>query len=221
MLSVLGEKLHDNRFLRLLKYLLKAGYMEDWKYGHTLSGTPQGGVVSPILSNIYLDRLDKYVETVLIPAHTHGTARKYNLPWTRLKNQASRQRQQGNHKAALHLRKQMQQLPSVDPFDPGYRRLRYVRYADDFVLGCSGPKAEAQQVKESLATFLRDSLKLELSQDKTLITHATSQAARFLGYELVNQHANDQLDSNGKRKVNGRIGLRCMSSKQVGQKGSL
>ena len=208
MLSVLGEKLHDNRFLRLLKYLLKAGYMEDWKHGHTLSGTPQGGVVSPILSNIYLDRLDKYVETVLIPAHTRGTARQKNPAWTRLKNQASYHRKKGNHVLAAQLRKQMQQLPSVDPFDPGYRRLRYVRYADDFVLGFSGPKAEAEQIKESLATFLRDSLKLKLSKDKTLITHATSQAARFLGYELVNQHANDQLDSHGKRKVNGRIGLR-------------
>ena len=208
MLSVLGEKLHDNRFLRLLKYLLKAGYMENWKYGRTLSGTPQGGVVSPILSNIYLDRLDKFVENVLIPAHTRGTARQKNPAWTRLKNRASYHRKKGNHALALQLRKQMQQLPSVDPFDPEYRRLRYVRYADDFVLGFSGPKAEAEQIKESLATFLRDTLKLELSKDKTLITHATSQAARFLGYELVNQHANDQLDSHGKRKVNGRIGLR-------------
>ena len=76
------------------------------------------------------------------------------------------------------------------------------------MLGFSGPKADAEQIRESLGTFLRDSLKLELSKEKTLITHATSQAARFLGYELVNQHANDQLDSNGKRKVNGRIGLR-------------
>ena len=105
-------------------------------------------------------------------------------------------------------RKQSQQLPSGDPHDPGYRRLRYVRYADDFVLGFIGPKAEAEQIKESLATFLRDTLKLEISKEKTLITHATSQAARFLGYELVNQQANDQLDRNGRRKVNGRIWLR-------------
>ena len=109
---------------------------------------------------------------------------------------------------ATALRKQMQQLPSVDPQDPGYRRLRYVRYADDFVLGFIGPKAEARQVKESLETFLRDSLKLDLSREKTLITHATSQAARFLGYELVNQQANDQYDHRGQRKVNGRLGLR-------------
>ena len=208
LLSVLGEKLHDNRFLRLLKYLLTAGYIEDWKYGRTLSGTPQGGVVSPILANIYLDRLDKFVENVLIPAHTRGTARQKNPAWTRLKNRAAYYRKKGDFTLATQLRKQMQHLPSVDPLDPDYRRLRYVRYADDFVLGFSGPKADAEQIRESLGTFLRDSLKLELSKEKTLITHATSQAARFLGYELVNQHANDQLDSNGKRKVNGRIGLR-------------
>ena len=208
LLSVLGETLHDNRFLRLLKYLLKAGYVEDWKYGRTLSGTPQGGIVSPLLANIYLDRLDKFVETVLIPAHTRGTERRDNREYTRLLNQAARQRKRGNHAEALQLRKQMQQLPSRDPYDPGYRRLRYVRYADDFVLGFIGTKAEAQQVKESLETFLRDSLKLELSREKTLITHATSQAARFLGYELVNQQANDQFDRNGRRRVNGQIGLR-------------
>ena len=144
----------------------------------------------------------------MIPAHTRGSDRRDNREYTRLLNQAARQRKRGNHAEALQLRKQMQQLPSRDPYDPGYRRLRYVRYADDFVLGFIGPKVEAQQVKESLETFLHDTLKLELSREKTLITHATSQAARFLGYELVNQQANDQLDRNGRRRVNGQIGLR-------------
>ena len=208
LLSVLGEKLHDNRFLRLLNNLLKAGYMEDWKYGRTLSGTPQGGVISPILSNIYLDRLDKFVENVLIPAHTQGTDRRVNREYARLSDRMKYHRKVGHRSLAAELRKQMQQLPSRDPYDPDYRRLRYVRYADDFVLGFMGPKAEAKQVKESLATFLGDTLKLELSREKTLITHATSQAARFLGYELINQQANDQFDLTGRRKVNGRIGLR-------------
>ncbi len=208
LLSMLSEKLHDNRFLRLLKHLLKAGYVEDWRYGRTLSGTPQGGIVSPILANIYLDRLDKYVETVLIPAHTRGTARRRNPAYTRLKNQATYHRNKGHHQMAKQLRQQSLQLPSVDPFDPAYRRLRYVRYADDFLLGFIGPKAEAEQIRESLETFLRDSLKLELSREKTLITHATSQAARFLGYELMTQQANDKLDRNRRRKVNGIIGLR-------------
>ena len=208
MLSVLGEKLHDNRFLRLLKYLLQAGYLEDWKYGRTLSGTPQGSVVSPILANIYLDRLDKFVENVLTPAHTRGIDRRVNREYTRLSDRMKYHRKVGHHSLAVDLRKQMQQLPSRDPHDPDYRRLRYVRYADDFVLGFLGPKAEAKQIKESLETFLHDTLKLELSREKTLITHATSQAARFLGYEIVNQQANDQLDPTGRRRVNGQIGLR-------------
>ncbi len=165
-------------------------------------------MVSPILANIYLDRLDKHVETVLIPAHTRGIRRRRNPEWTRLNNRAAYHRKKGRHKLVLQLRKQMRQLPTVDPIDPEYRRLRYVRYADDFVLGFIGPKAEAEQIKESLKTFLRDSLKLELSGDKTLITHATSQAAKFLGYELVNQQANDKIYPDGQRRVNGRIGLR-------------
>ena len=208
MLSVLGEKLHDNRFLRLLKYLLKAGYMEDWKYGRTLSGTPQGGVVSPILANIYLDRLDKFVETMLIPAHTRGTRRQHNPSYRALGSRLAYHRKRGNHSLAKALRHEMQQLPSGDPYDPEYRRLRYVRYADDFVLGFIGPKAEAGQIKESLETFLRDNLKLELSKEKTLITHATSQAAGFLGCELINQQANTKHDHSGRRSINGRIGLR-------------
>ena len=208
LLSVLGEKLHDNRFLRLLKYLLKAGYVEDWKYGRTLSGTPQGGIVSPILANVYLDRLDKYVENMLIPAHTRGTERRDNRPYKQLMDRSAYHRRAGNRELARQLRKQMQQLPSRDPYDPGYRRLRYVRYADDFVMGFIGSKAEAEQIKESLETFLRDSLKLELSREKTLITHAASQAAKFLGYELVNQQVNDRFDQRGRRSVNGQIGLR-------------
>ena len=208
MLSVLGEKLHDRRFLNLLKYLLKAGYMEDWKYGRTLSGTPQGGVVSPILANIYLDRLDQFVEKSLTPAYTRGTARRQNPQWKRLQGRMAYQKKLGNHKLANTLRQQMQQLPSGDPFDPGYRRLHYVRYADDFVLGFIGSKVEAEQIKASLETFLRDTLKLELSREKTLITHATSQAATFLGYELVNLQANDKLHQNGQRIINGKIGLR-------------
>ena len=109
-----------------------------------------------------LDRLDKFVENVLIPAHTRGTDRRGNRPWAALRMRMVRQRKLGNHTQAKQLRRQMQQLPSRDPYDPDYRRLRYVRYADDFVLGFIGPKVEAQQVKESLETFLRDSLKLEL-----------------------------------------------------------
>ena len=91
--------------------------------------------------------------------------------------------------------------------DPGYRRLRYLRYADDHLLGFTGPKAEAEQIKARLARFLRETLGLELNQAKTLITHARSQPARFLGYDITVQHS-DTRRTRGRRTANGNIALR-------------
>jgi len=207
MLATLGEKIHDNRLLRLVSQMLRAGYLEDWVWNATLSGAPQGGVLSPCLSNIYLDRLDKFVETVLIPAYTRGVRRKQNPEYDRIRRQLYRARDQGNHAAVRVLRKQQRSLPRWDPRDPGYRRLRYVRYADDVLLGFAGPKAEAEEIKRRLAQFLGDELKLELSEQKTLITHARTSAARFLGYEITTQHA-DHVITGGRRSANGAIGLR-------------
>ena len=197
MLSTLAGKIHDNRFLRLIKQMLQAGYLEDWIWNATLSGVPQGGVASPVLSNIYLDRLDKFVETVLIPQYTRGEHRKPNPAYVEVRNAFKRARYRGDRAAARSLRKQRRSLPSGDPRDPGYRRLRYCRYADDHLLGFTGPKAEAEQIKPRLARFLRDDLKLELSEEKTLITHARTGAARFLGYEITVQHSRDRPPVNG------------------------
>ena len=202
MLSALAEKIRDNRFLRLIKQMLQAGYLEDWVWNATLSGCPQGGVTSPILSNIYLDRLDTFVETVLIPQHTRGVSRTPNPAYARARMAAVRARKRGDLAAAREMRKQQRSLPSVDPRDPGYRRLRYCRYADDTLLGFTGPKAEAEQIRQRLAQFLREDLKLELNPDKTLITHARTQAAAFLGYEITVQH------SATRPAVNGSIALR-------------
>ena len=208
LLSILNEKLHDRRFLRLLANLLDAGYLEDWKYHATLSGSPQGGVASPILSNIYLDKLDQFVETELIPAHNHEERRKPYPPYVALLNAARRKTDAGQTDEAWLLRRQAQQMPSRDPNDPDFRRLWYVRYADDFLLGFSGPREEAKQIKLQLEEFLRDSLKLELSQEKTLITHARTEAARFLGYEIVTLDADEKHDLRGRRCINGAPGLK-------------
>jgi len=132
LLSTLKEKIHDGRFLRLIQGLLEAGYLEDWKWNETHSGAPQGGIVSPILSNVYLDKLDKFVEEKLIPAYTKGEERGRSKEYNMLLNRAYRQRKKGNQRAARLWTKQAQQVPSVDPRDPNFRRLRYVRYADDF-----------------------------------------------------------------------------------------
>ncbi len=208
LLEILGEKLHDNRFLLLLKNLFQAGYLEDWEYNQTLSGTPQGAIVSPILSNIYLDRFDQHIENVLIPTYTRGEERKENPEYERIRKQIIRKRKQGNQEAVHELWKQLQQLPSKDPQDPDYRRLKYARYADDFLLGFSGSRREAEEIKHLLSEFLSNRLKLELSKEKTLITQASEEPAKFLGYEIVNQQANDKHDQSGRRSANGRIGLR-------------
>ena len=207
LLSILKEYIHDEPFINLLSELLKAGYLEEWKFHATLSGTPQGGIVSPLLANIYLDRLDKYVENELIPAYTRGEKRGRNPEYQKLSGKAHIARREGRTEEAKLLRQRMQQLPSIDPNDPDFRRLRYVRYADDFILGFNGPKEEANEVKQKLERFLRDSLKLELSQAKTLITNALAGKARFLGYEIHNIQ-NDGKQTRGKRSVNGRIGFR-------------
>jgi group II intron reverse transcriptase/maturase len=207
MVSTLAEKIHDNRFLRLVGNMLTAGYLEDWIYNTTLSGAPQGGVASPILSNIYLHRLDHYIETVLIPRYTRGERRAQNPAYQKVRDAIGQARKRGDQTVTRALRKQLRSLPAGNPHDPGYRRLRYVRYADDHLLGFTGPKAEAEQIKQHLTRFLHEDLKLELSQNKTLITHARTGAARFLGYEITNHH-NDRKLTRGRRMVNGTIALR-------------
>src|SRR5262245_24539874 len=209
MLAILREHLHDQRFLRLIAQLLQAGYMEEWRCHATLSGVPQGGVVSPILSNIYLDALDQFVETVLLPAYNHGQRRRPSPPYMALLDAARKHRLAGERDAAQRLRHQAQHLPARDPNDPHFRRLWYVRYADDWLLGFSGPRAEAEAIKGQLKAFLCDTLKLTLSEEKTLITHARTAAARFLGYEVVTQQADDQqCRAHHRRCINGALGLK-------------
>jgi group II intron reverse transcriptase/maturase len=206
MVETLGEKVHDARLLRLIGQMLQAGYLEDWVWNATLSGVPQGGVLSPCLSNIYLDRLDKFVETALMPGYTRGV-RRSNPAYNKVQYRLARARKCGDHAAVRVLRKQLRSLPVQDPNDPGYRRLRYVRYADDILLGFTGPKSEAEEIKRRVGQFLHEDLKLELSETKTLITHARTDAARFLGYEITTQHANHVI-TGGRRAANGATGLR-------------
>ena len=206
MLSALAEKINDNRFLRLIKQMLEAGYLEDWEWNATLSGVPQGGIVSPVLSNIYLDRMDKFAETILMPEYTRGKVRASNSACKRAESATRRARRRGDRAAARELLRRQRSMPSMDPRDPGYRRLRYARYADDALFGFTGPKAEAEEIKTRLAQFPRDDLKLELSAEKTLITHARTQAAKFLGYEITTAH-DDRRVTGGIRRLNGTIQL--------------
>jgi group II intron reverse transcriptase/maturase len=212
IIQKLEEDFHDGRFIRLMQELLNTGYMEEWTLNTETSGVPQGGIVSPILANILLDKLDTFVEETLIPKYTRGRRKRANQDYHSLIVQASKERKRGNMAQAEQLRKQAQKLPSIDPKDPAYRRLRYVRYADDFLLGFDGPQVEAEEIKQELRAFLQRDLKLELSEEKTLVTHARTEAAKFLGYEVmvIQDDSKRPVHEMGidRRSHNGKIGLR-------------
>ena len=209
LVGILRERISDDRFIRLIRKFLKAGYVEDWTFHNTYSGMPQGGIVSPILANIYLDKLDKYVKEY-IRHFDMGTKRRPGKESNDLANERKRtvrklkKVKDGTEKAALVARlKAIEQeraaFPSGDEMDGSYRRLKYIRYADDFILGVIGSKEDALRIKEDIKSFLSESLALELSEEKTLITH-TSKSAKFLGYEITVTRNNHQ-----RRDVQGRL----------------
>ena len=209
LVGILRERISDDRFIRLIRKFLKAGYVEDWTFHNTYSGTPQGGIVSPILANIYLDKLDKYVKEY-IQHFDKGTKRRPGKESNNLANERKRtvrklkKVKDGTEKAALVARlKAIEQeraaFPSGDEMDGSYRRLKYIRYADDFILGVIGSKEDALRIKEDIKSFLSESLALELSEEKTLITH-TGKSAKFLGYEITVTRNNHQ-----RRDVQGRL----------------
>lgn len=207
LMSILRVRILDNRFLRLIENLLKAGYLEEWKYYGTFSGSPQGGIVSPILANVYLDRMDKFVEQTLIPKYNCGDERKPNPEYSRLYFRSRYLKKTGREEEGRRLYKQAQQLPSRLLDDPEFHRLKYVRYADDFLLGFVGTRQEAEEIKLQMGTFLREQLRLELSAEKTLVTHARSEKARFLGYDLCVTQDNRK-QTKGRRSVNAVVSLR-------------
>jgi len=202
LLAIIGRRIKDERLMKLLKEMLEAGYMEDWVYKQSYSGTPQGGVVSPILANIFMNELDSFIEETLIPKYTKGDAKKRtpNPAYWEAYNASKRARTKGDPKEAKRQQAIMRSLPTFIA-DEGYRRLRYVRYADDFLLGLIGSKEAALAIKAEVKQFLAG-LGLALSDQKTLITHAKTEKARFLGYEAGVAVANSRR-TNKRRSING------------------
>ncbi|MHB8069529.1 MAG: group II intron reverse transcriptase/maturase [Desulfobaccales bacterium] len=197
MMQLLEKRIDDHRFLHLIRAMLKAGYMEDWKYHATYSGTPQGGIISPLLSNIYLHELDEYMEQVQMDFR-RGKDRRKNTAYTKLAwrveslRKAYREMKESNaDKIAFHiirkeikfLKQKMGKLKSKDPMDEGYKRLWYCRYADDFLVGIIGSKLEAQEIMEKVKNFVQKNLRLTIADDKSGIRHATRNT-RFLGFDL-------------------------------------
>ena len=186
LITILSKRITDKRFLHLIGQLLKAGYVEDWRYHQTYSGVPQGGNLSPLLANIYLNELDQIMAKKIVEFNK-GADRKRTNEYQQISAKVARAkkkaRKTGDWTRYKALRKEMLKTQAKDPQDPDYRRLHFVRYADDWLAGVIGSKAEAMELKRWLETYLREELQLELSAEKTLITNS-KQRVRFLGYDI-------------------------------------
>jgi group II intron reverse transcriptase/maturase len=208
MVNILRDYIEDERFIRLIEGLLKAGYMENWKWNATLSGTSQGGVLSPLMSNLYLNEFDKFVEQKLIPQFHQGEKRRRNPEYRHYGYKKGLAKARNDRESYKAYDKKLRSVPALDPYDPDYRRLRYTRYADDFLLAFVGARAEAEEIKQQITDFMSNELKLQLSETKTLITHAGTESARFLGYEITVGRSDSWRDSQDRRNLNGEILLR-------------
>ncbi|MEE1132727.1 MAG: reverse transcriptase/maturase family protein [Caryophanon sp.] len=191
LLKILQKRINDQKLLRLINKFLKSGYIEDWKYHKTYSGTPQGGIISPLLANIYMNELDSYIE-VIKNGFDKGSAKKRrtNPNYGRISSKLHRRRMKFKEtndnellKEIKTLEKELLSIPYYEE-DDSYRKLSYVRYADDFLIGIIGTKEDAERIKRKIKSFLKTELDLELSEEKTLVTHV-SKRAKFLGYEIT------------------------------------
>lgn len=224
LIDILKERISDDRFIRLIRKFLKAGYIEDWVYHKTYSGTPQGGIISPILANIYLDKLDKYMQEY-IQKFNKGKDRKRNPEYRKLETKrrnlveklkkAESKADKDIIKAEIRqVEMERRDVPYSLPMDESYKRMQYVRYADDFLIGVIGSKKDCEMTKKDIAEFLTAKLGLELSQEKTLITHGQKKA-HFLGYSIYVRKSNlPKRDKLGRmvRNYGGRIVLEVESS---------
>lgn len=181
--GILRKKIEDERFINLIRKLLNAGYMDmQGPRKDSLAGTPQGGIVSPILANIYLHELDCKVEELKGKLEKGKQRRKYPAYAKVARTRLSLLHKEEPDRAQIkELTKQLRHLPSMDPTDPNFVRIKYLRYADDWIIGIQGPRMLAEEIKEELKQFLSEKLKLTLNDEKTHITHARTEEALFLG----------------------------------------
>ena len=197
LIDILRRRIKDEHFIALMWKMLKAGYMEQWTYHHTYSGTPQGSGVSPILANIYLGELDCYLEKYQEQFRVGTRKRKASKEYEQARQQYRTQKallDQPHTKEAVQAFKAAQQSLLQTPYypqaDPGYKSLQFNRYADDFVVGIIGSRKDAEQVKADIRDFLANTLKLTLSEEKTKITHS-SELIDYLGYQFTVRRSKD------------------------------
>ena len=224
LIDILRRRIKDEHFIALMWKMLKAGYMEQWTYHRTYSGTPQGSGVSPILANIYLNELDNfltaYQQQFRVGTSRRNASKEYSrLSWHYNTRKAYLRQEQTKEavKAFKAVQKQLLSTLYYTPADPNYKNLQFNRYADDFVVGIIGSRKDAEQVKADIRDFLANTLKLTLSEEKTKITHS-SELISYLGYQFTVQRNKDvKRDSSGvlRRMWYGKVALYVPHDKWV------
>lgn len=207
LISLLKKKISDDRFLNLIRKFLNAGYLESGALKGSSKGTPQGGIISPMLANIYLHEFDVWAEDLCKSLTTDKPRRPCPVYRSVVRKRSYLLDKCGGNPTGANLLKfeeldaKLMTLPSTDQYDPNHIKVRYVRYADDWVIGIVGSKELATEIREKAGDFLRGELKLELSVEKTKITHCTGRA-KFLGFLMGNTNYKNTM----RRKIRGARG---------------
>lgn len=218
VIKLLRKRIDDEAFIQLIWKFLKAGYMEQWTFGRTYSGVPQGSGVSPVLCNVYLNELDRYMEKYAMEFNTKAQKKRFATAYRRSVDRTYKYRKKGKEiwetltpeerkirsRTLKKLEREEKSITPTIPKDADYKRIQYTRYADDFLIGVIGSKQDAEKVKQDVKTFLWETLKLEMSDAKTKVTH-TGDRARFLGYDITVSRS-----QNLKKKADGRV-QRCQT----------
>ena len=190
-IELLRKRIKDEAFISLMWKFLRAGYMEQWEYHKTYSGSPQGSGMSPILANIYLHELDVFMDELknnfdkgdTRNRKVHKDHDKVRWAYRKAKSNLEATRTEENLKAFKEAQKIMLSTPHLNEMDESYKRVQYNRYADDFLIAVNGSKEDAQSIKEQVRVFLENELKLIMSEEKTHVTHS-SEKVRYLGYDI-------------------------------------
>lgn len=190
-IELLRKRIKDEAFISLMWKFLRAGYMEQWEYHKTYSGSPQGSGMSPILANIYLHELDVFMDELknnfdkgdTRNRKVHKDHDKVRWAYRKAKSNLEANRTEENRKAFKEAQKIMLSTPHLNEMDESYKRVQYNRYADDFLIAVNGSKEDAQSIKEQVRVFLENELKLIMSEEKTHVTHS-SEKVRYLGYDI-------------------------------------
>lgn len=212
LIKILKTKIQDERFIQLIWKLLRSGTIINNKYFSNKLGTPQGGILSPLLANIYLNELDKFVSYIITLLNSKST-RRPNPEYKRLESRIWRLRQKISQSTLnpsdeiielIYLQKERFTIPSKNPVDTKYVRIKYIRYADDWIIGVTSEKRLATEIRLIITSFLKNELKLTLSPEKTQITYFSSRKVKFLGYLIqIGQSSNLTTTSGQKRRSAG------------------